>query len=71
MQPHPVQLGNLEKVKYHDIFDQTPRYRYCHDIVDLTVHALTKYVNNFSSDFEEFEQNHSSAVQELVPGIVA
>ena len=36
----------MEKIKYPDIFDQIPRYRYCGDIVGLTIGAFTKYAHN-------------------------
>ena len=39
-----VGLGDMEKIKYHDIFDQIPRYR--NDIVVLTIGAFTKYLHN-------------------------
>ena len=40
-------LGDKEKIKYHDIFDQIPRYRYRNDIiVVLTIGAFTKYLHN-------------------------
>ena len=39
-------LGNMEKIKYHNIFDQIPRYRYRNDIVVLTIGAFTKYLHN-------------------------
>ena len=39
-------LGDMEKIKSHDIFDQIPRYRYRNDIVVLTVGAFTKYLRN-------------------------
>ena len=35
-----------EKIKYHDIFDQIPRYRYYTDIVVLTIGAFTTYLDN-------------------------
>lgn len=40
-----VGLSNMEKIKYHDMFNQTPRYQYGNNIVGLTVGALTKYLN--------------------------
>ena len=39
-------LGNMEKIKYHDIFDQIPRYRYRNDSVVLTIGAFTEYLHN-------------------------
>uniref|UniRef100_A0A8C9ZIM8 Density-regulated protein n=1 Tax=Sander lucioperca TaxID=283035 RepID=A0A8C9ZIM8_SANLU len=42
--PEVSWLGDMEKIKYHDIFDQIPRYRYHNDIVMLTVGAFTKYL---------------------------
>ena len=38
--------GDIEKIKNHDIFDQTPRYRYCNDTVVLTIAAFTTYLHN-------------------------
>ena len=45
-----VGLGDMEKIKYHDIFHQIPRYRYRNDIVVLTNGAFTKYLHNEISD---------------------
>ena len=42
----PLGLGNMEKIKYHDIFDQILRYRYRIDTVVLTIGAFTKYLHN-------------------------
>ena len=39
-------LGDLEKIKYHNVFYQILRYRYCDDIVVLTIGAFTKYLHN-------------------------
>ena len=36
----------MEKIKYHDIFDQIPQYRYRNDIVVWTIGAFTKYLHN-------------------------
>ena len=41
----------MEKIKYHNIVDQIPRYRYRNDIiVVLTIRAFTKYLHNESLD---------------------
>ena len=40
----PLELGDGEKIKCPDIFDQIPRY--CGDIVGLTIGAFTKYAHN-------------------------
>ena len=43
----PVELADMEEIKYHNIFDQIPRCGYC-DIVGLTIGAFTKsYQNEF------------------------
>ena len=48
----------MEKIKYHDILDQIPRYRYCDDIVGLTIGALTKYyLHNEIFDKESSEMS--------------
>ena len=39
-------LGDMEKIKYHDIFDQILWYRYRNNIVVLTIGAFTKYLHN-------------------------
>ena len=41
-----VGLGDMEKIKYHNIFDQIPQYRYRNDSVVLTIGAFTKYLYN-------------------------
>ena len=35
----------MEKIKYHDIFDQLP-YGYFGDIVEVTIGAFTKHLHN-------------------------
>ena len=41
-----LELGDLDKIKYHDIFYQILPYRYCDDIVGLTIGAFTKYLHD-------------------------
>ena len=41
-----VELGDMEKIRYHDILVLIPRYRYCGDILGLAIGALTKYLLN-------------------------
>ena len=46
MNDYELGLGDMEKIKYHDILDQIPRYRYHNNIVVLTIGAFTKYLHN-------------------------
>ena len=36
----------MDKIKYQDMFNQIPRYRYCNDNVEMTLDAFTKYLHN-------------------------
>lgn len=44
------ELVEMEKLKYHNIFDTIPWYQYCNEIVGLTVGAFTKYLHNVSNE---------------------
>ena len=33
-------LGNMDKIKYNDILDQIPQYRYYKNIIEMAVDAL-------------------------------
>ena len=37
-------LGDMNKIKYHDISDQIPRYQYWNNIVEMAVDAFIKYL---------------------------
>ena len=39
-------LGDIDKIKYRNIFDQIPQYWYCDNIVGMTNGAFTKYLYN-------------------------
>ena len=41
-----IELGNMETIKYYDIFDQLHRCQYCSDIVGLTIVAFTENLHN-------------------------
>ena len=40
----------MDKIKYHDILDQIPHYRYYNKIVEMIVGAFTKYLHYESFD---------------------
>ena len=37
-----VMLGNIDKIKYYNIFDQIPQYQYCNN-TGKTIVAFNKY----------------------------
>ena len=39
-------LGDMDKIKYHDILDQIPQYQYYNNIVEMTVDAFTKSLHD-------------------------
>ena len=40
-----VGLGDVDKIKYHNILDQIPRDRYFNNIVEMAVDAFTQYLH--------------------------
>ena len=45
-----VGLGDMDKIKYHDISDQIPRYRCCNSIVGMVMLMLSLNINYYNVD---------------------
>lgn len=39
-----IGLGDMDKIKYHNIFDPIPRYGYYDDIVEMTIGDFIRYL---------------------------
>ena len=46
-------LGDMDKIKYHDILDEIPRYRYYNNIVEMTVNAFTFHTHLHYETFDK------------------